>query len=133
MFLLASSVVTNFAADAITASQILVQWEPPSYPNGPITYFNVCINGSSICYSALPNATSYTLDNLTSMSTNNITVQPITMFEGNTFNGVITDSLSVFIDTASTDATGPTGIEERTTGTITVILPNYTSFGENVM
>ncbi len=93
----------------------------------------MCINGSSICYSALPNATSYTLDNLTSMSTNNITVQPITMFEGNTFNGVITDSLSVFINTISTDVTGPTDIEERTTGTITVTLPNYTSFGENVM
>ena len=129
--LIASTAVVNMSAVAITASEILVQWDAPLYPNGPITYFTVCIN-VSICFNALPNDTSYTLVDLTTLTTNDITVQPFTVFEGNMLVGVISNVQTVFINTTSL-VTGPTDINDRTTGTIRVTLPTYTSFGGDVM
>ena len=119
------------SAVAITATRILVQWEAPQYPNRPISYFSVCIN-VSVCFNALPNDTSYTLINLTSLSINDITVQPFTVFEGNTLVGMISIVRSVLINTTS-PVTGPTSVDQRTTGTITVTLPSYTSFGKDLM
>ena len=124
--------MTEISAVATTASEILVQWNVPLYPNGPISYFNICSNATN-CSNAQPDAISHVLGNLSTQTVYYITVQPVTIFEGAMLIGDISESVQVSIDTLAPNVTGPVDIEERTTGTIVIELPSYTEFGGTVM
>lgn len=119
------------SAIASSASDILVQWQPPLYPNGPISRYAVCYNYTE-CSNAEPTATSYTLPDLTSQLSYIITVQPVTVFEGVTLVGTISEEITVSTNTQS-NVTGDGGTNDRGTTTLRVELPNYRDFGGEVV
>ena len=125
--------MTNMSTVAITSSKILVQWDIPLSPNGPISYFRVCIN-DSVCYEDTdPTATNYTLANLTSLGTYYITVQPITVFMGSPLNGAVSESQRVVTNITAVDVLGTLTYITRGIQNIRVALPNYQLFNGTVM
>ena len=127
-----SSAVMNISALAITASEILVQWDAPLYPNGAISHFNVCINGTN-CSTAQANDTSHLLRNLASQRVYDITIQPVTIFEGVVLVGNISEPQRVRTNTTAPGVTGQGGYELITNGTVEVNLPSYTEFDGSLM
>ena len=124
----------NMSTVAITSSKILVQWDIPLYPNGPISYFTVCINDSVRCENATdPTATNYTLVNLTSLGIYYITVQPITVFMGSPLNGAVSESQRVVTNITAVDVLGTLTYITRGIQNIRVALPNYRLFNGTVM
>lgn len=88
----ASSEVVNLSVVAITASKILVSWnDDPLFPNGPISYYLVCTNLSSC--STVTNSVKYCLlNNLKSLETYKVTVQPVTVVGNDILLGKIAES-----------------------------------------
>lgn len=122
----------NVQLVSVSESQVLVQWDVPFFPNGPISFFNVCIT-NMVCSSAQPNATMYVLNNLMSLSTYEITVQPVTMFNGASLQGELSQRHLITINTTDPNVTRVAGNVLTDTGSITIELPNYQLFDGEVM
>lgn len=112
----------------LTASQALVKWEVPLYPNGPISYYEVCVDAGSgaTCHITHSNATHYLLQNLKSLETYDITVQPVTLYNGFPLKGQLSVRLTVKMDTlASSDSIPDTTTVSSSRSSLTVDLPDY--------
>lgn len=120
-----SSSVIDLYAQSLTATEILVKWDIPIYPNGPISYYEVCVNGS-ICKIADQNATHYVLHNLKSLETYDVTVQPVTHTSSLTLEGQLSARYTVLINTTVSSSIIPSMTVVSTNGSsIKIDLPEY--------
>ena len=132
LYTLASSKVTNFSAIASTASRILVHWDTPLYPNGPITYFKICMN-TSYCNNVSGSAAYYLLNGLISLETYYITVQPFTIFGNVSLKGEISENEEVIINTTASDITNTNYSKNVVGSSITIQLLSYKLFSADVV
>ena len=126
-----STEVLDLSLTSLTESEILVYWNIPLYPNGPISYFNVCytIVISSTCESVEGYASSYILRNLTYMESYAITVQPVTVFNGMYLIGKLSETKKITINSTIIDP----NMVLTFNGSAIVNLPRYQLFSGTVM
>ncbi len=111
---------------------MLVLWNIPLYPNGPISYFEVCFKTmtiSSTCESVEGYASSYILSSLTYMETYAITVQPVTLFNGTSLIGELSETKIITINSTIIDSS----MVLTFNGSAVVSLPQYQVFNGTVM
>ena len=91
----AATAVTSLNASINGSSTIVVSWDVPLQPNGNITHYNINFTNSGQTQMETTTYLFHILNNLQSGQVYDITVQPVTVFENVTYNGAVSNTITV--------------------------------------